>query len=97
MEVISRDVWLEKAKALFGEDPKDWKFKCVSCGKVQTAMDFINAGIEKKKANQLVYQECIGRHVKNIGCDWCLYGLLKTHELEVEYEGIKIPVFRFAE
>lgn len=97
MELISRDAWLEKAKELFGEKPTNWKFKCINCGEVQTAMDFINAGIEKDKAMQLVYQECIGRHIEDRGCDWCLYGLFKIHELEVEHEGTKIAVFKFAE
>lgn len=97
MEVISRDAWLEKAKKLFGKNPKKWKFKCVSCGEVQTAQEFIDAGIKQEAATQLVYQECIGRHVKDRGCDWCLYGLLSIHELEVDHEGTKIAVFIFEE
>lgn len=97
MEVISRHDWIGKAQKLFGGNPTNWKFKCVSCGEEQTAMDFIDAGIEQEKAIQLVYQECIGRHVKDKGCDWALYGLLTIHELEVEYEGTKIAVFKFAE
>ena len=95
MEVISRDAWLQKAKDLFGKDPLDWKFKCVSCGNIQTARDFIEADFKTGRAMQLVYQECIGRHVKGRGCDWTLYGLLSIHELEVEHEGSRIPVFKF--
>lgn len=97
MEVISRDIWLQKAKELFGPDPKKWKFKCSSCGEIQTAQDFITARFKADRAMQLVYQECIGRHVKGRGCDWTLYGLLSIHELEVEHEGSRIAVFRFGE
>lgn len=97
MEEISRHDWIAKAQKLFGGNPINWKFKCISCGEVQTANDFINAGIEKEKAMQLVYQECIGRHIKDRGCDWCLYGFLHIHELEVENEGTKTAVFRFEE
>lgn len=97
MEVISWDAWIQKAKDLFGKNPMDWKFKCVSCGMVQTIQDFILAGVERDVAVQIVYQECIGRHVKGKGCDWALYGLLNIHELEVERDGERMPVFRFTE
>lgn len=97
MEVISRDAWLEKAKTLFGTDPLKWKFKCPSCGQIQSGQDFMDAGMEKQKAMQLVYQECIGRHTKDRGCDWAVYGLLSIHEVEVEYEKIRTPIFNFAE
>lgn len=97
MEVISWDAWVQKAKDLFGKNPNIWQFKCVSCGTVQSIPDFIKAGVERDVAVQIVYQECIGRHVKGMGCYWTLYGLLSIHELEVKRDGERMPVFRFAE
>jgi hypothetical protein len=97
METMTHDEWTQKGKDLFGKKPEDWKFKCVSCGTVQSIQDFIDAGLVRKDAIAAAYQECIGRHVKDKGCDWALYGLFKIHELEVTHNGSKIPVLKFAE
>ena len=50
METINSKDWLQMGLDLFGEDKQKWKFKCVQCGNVQMAIDFINAGIEEKEA-----------------------------------------------
>uniref|UniRef100_A0A6M3JLZ7 Uncharacterized protein n=1 Tax=viral metagenome TaxID=1070528 RepID=A0A6M3JLZ7_9ZZZZ len=96
MKTITRDEWKSEGDRLYGNF-KNWKFKCVSCGTVQTMQDFIDAGIPADRAGNFVYQECIGRHTKEKGCDWCLYGLFQIHTKEVEFEGTKVPVFEFAE
>lgn len=97
MQTITWDEWKEKGKKLFGDKFNNWKFKCVSCGNTQSISDFIKEGLPEGNAAQAVYQECIGRYDKNKGCNWCLYGLLKIHELEVIRGEDKIPVFKFAE
>ena len=97
METITWDEWKKKGQELFGKNPNSWKFKCVSCGTVQSIQDFIDAGLDRSDACVAAYQECIGRHVKDKGCDWALYGLLPIHELEVDQEGKRIPALKFAE
>lgn len=95
MVVLSRDEWIAQLEAKFGKDPKQWKFKCVQCGGVQCGQDFIDAGV--KDPENYVYFSCIGRFVKDRGCDWTLGGLFRIHKMEVEFEGKKIPVFEPAD
>ncbi len=70
-------------------------FKCPLCGTVQSAQDFIDAGvgIDFARVERFVAFSCIGRftgagpfHHKNPpqrGCDWTLGGLFQLHKLEV--------------
>lgn len=58
--------WLAEGKMLFGEDMKQWKWKCSNCGHVQSIADFLELkklGIIKKETDvgTLVYFSCIGR------------------------------------
>jgi hypothetical protein len=88
--------WREIAKPKFGEDIKNWKFKCCGCGQSQSLQDFIEAKIEK--AEEKFFFSCIGRWVKDRGCDWTLGGLFTIHKTEVINEdGKPIPVFEFEE
>ena len=96
VNTMSWNDWIKTGRAFFGKNPDDWKFECVSCGHVQSVSDFVEVGVERDKAVQAVYQECIGRYTKEKGCDWCLFGLFQIHESEVEQKGDKIPVFIFA-
>jgi len=94
--VLTLEEWKNKAKELFGEDVKEWKFKCPQCGEVQTMQDFIKNKVDEPDTK--FYFSCIGRWVKDRGCDWTLGGLLQIHKTEVISEdGKNIPVFEFAE
>ncbi len=94
--VVTRESWLAKGKFLYGDDIKLWKFRCVSCGEVQTGQEFIDAGLEGAEGK--IYFSCIGRWVKGRGCDWTLGGLLRLHKVEVDTgDGENIPVFDFAD
>ena len=91
--------WLEKAKKLYGENPGDWKFKCPICHTIQTAKDFVNAGLSKEEASTSIAQECIGRYlpekqkafgdrkkdkfVKGVPCNYAGYGLFKLNPIEI--------------
>ncbi len=89
---ISKDDWLAEGKRLFGEDRREWKFKCACCGHIQTIADFIelrNLKIWDGDA-QIAYHSCIGRYdtripAKDLGrldgrskspCDYTLGGLI---------------------
>ena len=95
MITLTLDEWRAKGKEIFGSDnPRDWKFKCVSCGHVQCYDDF--KGLVDEPEN-VFYFSCIGRWKKGVGCDWTLGGLLRFHGIEVtSQEGENIPVFNFA-
>lgn len=89
--------WLKQGEEKFKtKDVKQFKFKCPNCGGVQSAQDFIDNNIEE--SSDKFFFSCIGRWVKERGCDWTLGGLFQIHETEViSDEGKKVPVFEFAE
>jgi hypothetical protein len=85
--------WQKQGKDLFGEEAKNWRFKCVKCGHIQTAKDFKDIGMNPES---YVHFSCIGRWKEGVGCDWTLGGLFTIHKKEVIVEdGKKIPVFMF--
>jgi hypothetical protein len=43
---LSLEEWRAQATALFGPDPRNWKFRCPICGNVQTLVDFEAIGAE---------------------------------------------------
>lgn len=93
--ILKMEEWQENGEKLFGKDKKNWKFKCVNCGEVQSYLDFKEAGVENPEGR--VYFSCIGRYVKDRGCDWTLGGLFQSHKQEViAADGSKIPTFEFA-
>lgn len=102
MKKYSEKEWLAEGKRLFGENRADWRFECPSCSTTQSARDFMEKAIDKEKmketiGNGVVGFSCIGRFVKDMGCDWTLGGFLQIHEAEVlTEEGRTVPVMEFA-
>lgn len=94
MNVVKYDDWVSGLKKKFGEDAKQWKFKCPACGHIQCAQDFIDAKIENPENK--VYFSCIGRWKKGTGCDWTLGGLLKINSTVVVKDMQIFPVFEMA-
>lgn len=93
--IIMHDDWIAELKKRFGNDAKNWAFKCPQCGHIQTIQDFIDHKIDEPESK--VMFSCIGRYVKNIGCDWTLGGLLKIHTYSVFCNGKVSPVFEMAD
>lgn len=93
--------WKEEAKQRFGENGADWKFKCPSCGNVQSAQDFMDkCRVNQNTSSNCVYQECIGRHVEGIGCNWAAFGFLGTvgkGRVVITPNGDEVEVFDFAD
>ena len=86
--------WLKQGVTLFGDDMKAWRFKCAKCGETQTIQDFIDAGVENPE--RYVHFSCIGRWVKDRGCNWTLGGLFQFHKKEViNDEGARVQAFLF--
>ncbi|MEK6829046.1 MAG: VVA0879 family protein [Nanoarchaeota archaeon] len=92
--IIMFDDWIKELKKRFGDDAKQWKFKCPSCSGVQTCQDFIDMKIESPEDK--VYFSCIGRYVEGRGCDWTLGGLFQIHKQTVIKDGRAVPVFEMA-
>ena len=93
--IINYEDWLTELKNRFGNDAKKWAFKCPSCGNIQTAQDFIDNGIDSPENK--VYFNCIGRYVKDKGCNWSLGGLLQINKVSVMKDAQIFPVFEMAE
>jgi hypothetical protein len=96
IKIVTLQKWKEKAEGLFGKDMTQWKFKCPQCGGVQTLQDFTDNSVEN--AIEKFYFSCIGRWVKNRGCNWTLGGLFQVHKTIVtSADGKNIAVFEFDE
>jgi hypothetical protein len=92
----TRAEWEAKGRELFGEEQEKWSFACPTCKRVSSI-----ASVRAEFADQLpllrareysVYQECIGRHLPGVGCDWAAYGLFRGPSFVDD-----TPVFDFAE
>ncbi len=93
--ILLYDDWINELKNRFGDDAKKWSFKCPSCGEIQNTQDFIDNNIESPENK--VYINCIGRYIKNRGCNWTLGGLFKINKISVLKEGQVFPVFEMAD
>lgn len=81
--------WLAEAERRYGKNYENYKFKCPHCGNIASGKEFKDAGQNPKA----MYCECIGRYVKDKGCDWTAYGLFDICKVYVD----GIPVFEFAD
>lgn len=93
--IMMFDDFCNKMKSIHGEDPKNWRFKCPSCGETQSPKDFIDAGIEEPESK--THFSCIGRWVKGRGCNWSLGGLIQINELTIIKDGKPFKSFAIAE
>lgn len=104
MKKITANEWLREGKRLFGDDMKQWKFKCPSCGHIQTLQDFLDLGFSQDEAEGVFFYSCIGRWMESEGilfnkkspCNYTLGGLFTLAETIVIDEDNEIPVFEFA-
>lgn len=84
---ITVQEWQNEGEKRFGIDMREWKFKCPSCGRVNTGKEFIGKSTDW---HNTMYQECIG-------CNYKSYGFLPMTCDTVIYNGKKIRAFPFAE
>lgn len=70
-ESLTHAEFLATLEERFGKDPRDWAFKCPSCGDIATGRDFQEAlqkfprthKGEPLTASAILGQECIGRTI----------------------------------
>ncbi len=89
--------WMKKGEELFGEDKKNWRFKCPACGNTQTIAEFIKLGLDKDKILGIFYYSCIGRWDKTQGCDYTTGGLFNISPIKIIKDGQESYAFAFAE
>lgn len=104
MKETSNEEWIKKGTKLFGGDKRKWKFKCPSCGNVQTMQDFIDLDVEHPE--KYVHFSCIGRFMpeskgtiynKLSPCNYTNGGLFNLAKvLVIDPDGTKHSVFEFA-
>lgn len=101
---FTKDEWLSNAEKRFGKDKKKWKFRCPSCGHIQSIGDFEQYH-DKGCGPNTAFFSCIGRwdgHMKNsMGsgkspCNYTLGGLFNLAKVFVVDENGRHPVFEFA-
>jgi len=96
MNTITIDNLHALGRELYGDDTKQWRFRCPRCKTEQSAQDFIENNIAD--ADKYIGFSCIGRFVEGKGCDWTLGGFFQIHDLEVLFpDGEKRPAFEFAD
>lgn len=97
MRTLTAPEWRARGSELYGPDMRDWKFRCVACGHVQSHNLAKERNPDIGDTSSWIYFSCEGRHNPAVGCDWTLGGLFQIHELEVVKEdGQRCPCFEFA-
>lgn len=95
MNYESQGEWAIQGEWLFGPDPFKWRFRCPSCGNVQTPEDFLRFK-PMGATPDTAYQDCIGRWDRMRGCDWAAYGLFRGPDFVARAGGGEVAVFPFA-
>jgi len=63
---VHLDVWQGEGRRLYGDNVATWKFRCPSCGHVQTAMDFKSYGVPIRSIDTRLAFSCIGRSIAEL-------------------------------
>lgn len=58
---MTKSEWQAEGKRRFGDNHRDWKFKCPACGHVASVQDYKDAGAV---AGHVAFS-CIGRNLKD--------------------------------
>lgn len=98
---IALDAWHVEGRRLYGPNAVKWKFRCPSCGFVQTAEDFRAYNAPIRDIDLRLGFSCIGRTIlaacptaevvefmepnKGFGCNYAGGGLFRINPVEVVY------------
>lgn len=105
MEKITKDEWLKRGTALYGDDMFGWKFKCPSCGHIQAVNDF-KPYKDKGASPDSARFNCIGRYDGHINtpmgtkpgpCNYTSGGLINISPLIVIDGDKESSSFEFAD
>ncbi|MBA4495244.1 VVA0879 family protein [Paenactinomyces guangxiensis] len=98
MVVQTQNDWLKEMTERYS-DLYLVSFECPNCGHVQTIADFNNLKIYPGRA----YKDCIGKYVKDKGCNWSIDNnnpkttkMLSKCRIVITEDGKEYRVFDFA-
>lgn len=94
---MTREAWLARGRELYGEDMRQWKFRCVACGHIQSHELAKTRNPDIGDTSRWIYFSCEGRRNDQVGCDWTLGGLFQIHKLVVTDGEHSVPCFEFAD
>jgi len=66
MREVTLDAWHAEGRALFGEHPWKWRWRCPSCGQEQTRPDWLSYGVLAREVDRHVAFNCIGLRVLEV-------------------------------
>lgn len=100
-ERISLCAWQREGVRRFGSNIATWRFKCPSCGQIQTGDDYRRWGAPIRDIDRRLGFSCIGRTIaeanpsakvvgfmeptQGFGCDYAGGGLFRINPLHVIY------------
>lgn len=94
---MTKAEWEAEGRRRFGDDMRQWRFVCPSCGHVASVQDWFDAGATE---GQVAFS-CVGRYLGNAKemcqrpgpCNYAGGGLFRLNPQDVDGEGF----FAFAE
>ena len=104
-EIMTKDEWMSTGKKLYGDDFMEWKFKCPSCGHIQTVKDFKQFK-DKGATPDTARFNCIGRYdghgdvvlgTKPGPCNYTAGGLLNLNPIKITDGDKEYTSFAFAD
>lgn len=104
MITIDKKSWETEGIKRYGKDQMQWKFRCPSCGKIQTTSDYKEAGAPETA----VAFSCVGRwngstgvmcKGDELGCNYAGGGLIGLNPIKVTFPGTsrQHDIFDFAD
>lgn len=74
---VTVEQWEAKGQELFGEDQRNWRFRCPACGNELSIKDAEQRHPDVAGKGWRPESECIGRYTRSVECDWAAYGLFR--------------------
>jgi hypothetical protein len=103
-EKLTYEEWKQEGIKRYGEDKRNWKFKCPNCGHVQTFNDFLKEGCSEDDAQGMIGFSCIGRIMKECKgelfnkkspCNYAGGGLFRLNPIMIVRDCLEMEYFDF--
>jgi len=97
-KIVLENDWVKEGIELFGEDRMDWKFKCPSCGIIQSVHGYKETYPDLEGYfYATIFCRCIGWIDPTVGCNLNLdeNGGISGATLKMN-DGRMVPIFDFA-
>ncbi len=103
---LANEEWITEAQRRYGPRARNWRFRCPSCGHVQSGEDFIALGMTREEAAKRFAFSCIGRWMPECQdaftggpgpCNYAGGGLIRIAPICVVVEDKEVFCFDFAD